>query len=71
VSTLITPKQHGRKLAPPLLQKLLSIQNYTLCRLSWEIRKASGGACTPKTNEAKYLPDILPVLGFRSLPRDS
>jgi len=28
------------------------------------------GMCTPKTTEAKYLPDILPVLGFRSLPTD-
>jgi hypothetical protein len=34
----------------------------------WVVR---GGAWIPKTTEAAYPPDILPVRGFRSLLRDA
>ena len=69
-STLIFPKQHSHELDPALLQQRRCLQNHHERDNYGKEAATRGGAYTPKTTEAAYQPDILPVRGFRSLPTD-
>lgn len=69
-STLIFPKQHGRAGSSFPAETSLYPEPYSMLSVTGKKVRQKGGKCIPKTTEAAYQPDILPVRGFRSLLTD-